>query len=94
MDQLGHIWYADDVMGKFIKAAEAYDPSTLFVVTGDHAERFNFSNDVSLWEKSGIPCFFYGAGIPTDLFAKDAAGSPSPDCADLGRTHPAPRRDL
>lgn len=75
LDQLGHIWYADDVMGKFIKAAEAYDPSTLFVVTGDHAERFNFSNDVSLWEKSGIPCFFYGAGIPTDLFAKDAAGS-------------------
>ena len=28
LDQLGHIWYADDVMGKFIKAAEAYDPST------------------------------------------------------------------
>ncbi|WP_237925753.1 LTA synthase family protein [Acidaminococcus intestini] len=55
LDQLGHIWYADDVMGKFIKAAEAYDPSTLFVVTGDHAERFNFSNDVSLWEKAAFP---------------------------------------
>ena len=40
IDQLGHIWYADDVMGKFIKAVEGDDPSALFVVTGDHAERF------------------------------------------------------
>lgn len=25
IDQLGHIWYADDVMGKFIKAVEGDD---------------------------------------------------------------------
>ena len=75
LDQLGHIWYADDVMGKFIRAAQSQDPSTLFVVTGDHAERFDFSRDVSLWAKSGIPCFFYGDGIGKDLFAAGTAGS-------------------
>lgn len=34
-----------------------------------------FQQRCFLMGKSGIPCFFYGAGIPTDLFAKDAAGS-------------------
>lgn len=75
LDQLGHIWYADQVMGKFIREAQQDDPSTLFVVTGDHAERFNFSADVSLWALSGIPCYFYGDGVPTDLFSAQTAGS-------------------
>lgn len=34
-----------------------------------------FQQRCFLMGKSGIPCFFYGAGITTDLFAKDAAGS-------------------
>lgn len=75
LDQLGHIWYADQVMGKFIRETQQDDPSTLFVVTGDHAERFNFSADVSLWALSGIPCYFYGDGVPTDLFSAQTAGS-------------------
>lgn len=75
LDQLGHIWYADQVMGKFIRQAQQDDPSTLFVVTGDHAERFNFATDVSLWALSGIPCYFYGDGVPVDFFSEQRAGS-------------------
>ncbi|MGF0042493.1 LTA synthase family protein [Megasphaera elsdenii] len=75
IDQLGHIWYADDVMGRFIKEVEGDDPSTLFAVTGDHAERFNFATDVSLWALSGIPCYFYGDGVSPDLFSAQIAGS-------------------
>lgn len=74
IDQLGHIWYADQVMGKFIREVKKDDPSTLFVVTGDHAERFNFAADVSLWAQSGVPCYFYGEGVPKDLL-QGAAGS-------------------
>ena len=74
IDQLGHIWYADQVMGTFIRQVEQDDPSTLFVVTGDHAERFNFASDVSLWALSGIPCYFYGDGIPKD-FLQSFTGS-------------------
>ena len=74
-DQLGHIWYADQVMGRFIREAEQDDPSALFVVTGDHAERFNFATDVSLWALSGIPCYFYGDGLPRGLFGEQTAGS-------------------
>lgn len=62
-------------MGTFIRQAQQDDPSTLFVVTGDHAERFNFAADVSLWALSGIPCYFYGDGVPKDLFDEHTAGS-------------------
>ena len=75
MDQLGHIWYADKVMGDFIRQVQQDDPSTLFVVTGDHAERFNFASDVSLWALSGIPCYFYGDGVRRDLLNEQMAGS-------------------
>ena len=93
LDQLGHIWYADDVMGKFIKAAEAYDPSTLFVVTGDHAERFNFSNDVSLWEKAAFPASSMALAFLRTSLPKTPPAAIS-RLRRLGRTHPAPRRDL
>ena len=46
-----------------------------FVVTGDHAERFNFASDVSLWALSGIPCYFYGDGVRRDLLDEQMAGS-------------------
>lgn len=62
-------------MGVFIRQVEQDDPSTLFVVTGDHAERFNFATNVSLWALSGIPCYFYGDGVPKDLFNEQTAGS-------------------
>jgi len=75
IDQLGHIWYADNVLGKFIDDVSAKDPSSLFVVTGDHAERFNFATDVSLPELSGIPCFFYGDGVTPNMLPPEAAGS-------------------
>ncbi|WP_278831478.1 LTA synthase family protein [Mitsuokella multacida] len=75
MDQLGHIWYADKVMGEFIRQVQKDDPSTLFVVTGDHAERFNFATDVSLWALSGIPCYFYGDGVRQDFLDEQMAGS-------------------
>ena len=75
IDQLGHIWYADKVMGQFIDETQKQDPSALFVVTGDHAERFNFATDVSLPELSGIPCFIYGDGVTKDLLAPAVAGS-------------------
>lgn len=75
IDQLGHIWYADDVMGKFITATQQEDPGALFVITGDHGERFNFATDVSLTELSGVPCIIYGAGVTADLLPATAVGS-------------------
>ena len=75
MNQLGHIWYADDVMGKFIFKMSQAQPDTFFVVTGDHAERFSFATEVSLTELSGIPCLFYGSGVNKALLPDTMTGS-------------------
>lgn len=75
IDQLGHIWYVDHVIGKFLDDVKSVNPDTLFVLTGDHAERFNFSKDVSTRELSAVPCFFYGKGVTQDMISKKAAGN-------------------
>lgn len=66
INELGHIWYADMAMGSFVRQTEKLKPDTLFVVTGDHAERFTFSKDVDDKTYSAIPCIIYGQGVQKD----------------------------
>ena len=63
LNELGHIWYADHTMGEFVETVERDVPESLFVITGDHAERFSFAKEVDLQSQSSIPCIFYGKGI-------------------------------
>ncbi|WP_455654963.1 LTA synthase family protein [Phascolarctobacterium sp.] len=74
LNELGHIWYADQVMGNFVENVERKKPDTLFVITGDHAERFNFAKEVDLKTLSAVPCIFYGAGIQKDWLHKNQIG--------------------
>ena len=73
LNQLGHIWYADQEIGKFVKKIGGAD--TLFVLTGDHGERFSFATQVSRQEESGVPCIFYGAGVTRQLLPDTMVGS-------------------
>ena len=72
--ELGHIWYADMAMGRFVRSTEKLKPDTLFVVTGDHAERFTFSKDVNDKTYSAIPCIIYGQGVQKGWLSDDATG--------------------
>ena len=74
INEMGHIWYADHVMGNFIGNEEKADPSALFVITGDHSERFNFAREVGPNVASTIPIIFYGRGIHKDWLAPNAFG--------------------
>jgi phosphoglycerol transferase MdoB-like AlkP superfamily enzyme len=73
LNQLGHIWYADQEIGKFVKKIGG--EHTLFVLTGDHGERFSFATQVSRQEESGVPCIFYGAGVTKQLLPDTMVGS-------------------
>jgi phosphoglycerol transferase MdoB-like AlkP superfamily enzyme len=75
LNQLGHIWYADMEIGKFVEVAQKQQPQTLFVLTGDHGERFNFATQVSLEAQSGVPCIFYGPGVTKSLLPDTMTGS-------------------
>ena len=74
INELGHIWYADMAMGSFVRQTEKLKPDTLFVVTGDHAERFTFSKDVDDKTYSAIPCIIYGQGVQKDWLPVKATG--------------------
>ena len=74
INELGHIWYADMAMGSFVRQTEKLKPDTLFVVTGDHAERFTFSKDVDDKTYSAIPCIIYGQGIHKNWLPENATG--------------------
>lgn len=73
--ELGHIWYADQMMGQFVKRAQMIDPQTLFVITGDHGERFTFAKEVDRRTNSGIPIIFYGAGIDSNWLVGNSNAS-------------------
>lgn len=75
MIHLGYIWYTDKYIGKFIKDIELLQKDTLFVVTGDHSERFDFAKEVSIKEKSSVPCVFYNKSIDRKQFDKNIKGS-------------------
>ena len=74
INELGHIWYADMAMGSFVRQMEKLKPDTLFVLTGDHAERFTFSKDVDDKTYSAIPCIIYGQGVQKNWLPQDATG--------------------
>ena len=74
INEMGHIWYADHVMGEFISKEEQSDPTSLFVITGDHSERFTFAREQSANVFSTIPIIFYGQGIKKEWLSQDAFG--------------------
>lgn len=69
LTELGHMWYADRSMGAFIDRVRENKKDTLFVITGDHSERFTFATEQSVKTLSGIPCIFYGKGVDKGWFA-------------------------
>ena len=74
INEMGHIWYADHVMGEFISKEEQSDPTALFVITGDHSERFTFAREEGPKVASTIPIIFYGQGIKKEWLSPDTFG--------------------
>ena len=75
LKELGHYWYADREMGKFIKALKAKVPDCLIIVVGDHADRYNISKTPSTYERYGVPLVVTGPGVHKGLLLPDSAGS-------------------
>ena len=67
LNELGHIWYTDKVIGGFINTTEQLLPHSLFVITGDHSERFTFAQPQPPATRSTVPCIFYGETVGPDF---------------------------
>ncbi len=61
---LGHLWYAEQLAGRFIEKAEAQLTTPLFAITGDHTARLqvSFPGD-NVVEQSAVPFILYGPEV-------------------------------
>ena len=50
-------------------------PESLFVIVGDHADRYNIEKTPSLYERYAIPFILTGYGVQKGLLTDGAAGS-------------------
>lgn len=74
LTELGHIWYADKTMGEFVAQAEKQLPDSLFIITGDHMERFTFAVEQDARIMMSVPCIVYGQGVQKKWFKENAVG--------------------
>jgi len=75
VNQLGHFWYADKMMADFIQKTKQKYPDSLFIIVGDHADRYNIEKTPSMYERYGIPFIVTGQGVTKGILPKDTAGS-------------------
>lgn len=72
---LGHLWYADKMLGEFVRKMEQRYPDALFVITGDHFSRRYLHNRPNLFELTHVPIVIYGQGVTPDLAPRQQIAS-------------------
>ena len=75
LKELGHYWYADRELTKFVKMAKEKFPDSIFIIVGDHGDRYNIDKTPSTYERYGIPFIVTGKGIHKGILLADSAGS-------------------
>lgn len=75
LKELGHFWYADRELSRFVAAAKKKFPASLFVIVGDHANRYHIAKTPSAYEQFCIPFVVTGAGIYKGILSPESAGS-------------------
>lgn len=73
--ELGHFWYADRLMARFILEMNEKHPDSLFIVVGDHADRLNIEAQPGMYRQYGIPFIVMGGGVDKKLFPANVSGS-------------------
>ena len=73
--ELGHYWYAQRELAKFVREARAKFPDSLFIIVGDHGDRYNLEKQPRTYERYGIPFIITGRGIHKGTLLPEAAGS-------------------
>ena len=72
--ELGHYWYMDEVIARFVHETFARYPESIFVVTGDHAIRCDPSTHPTIFEHQSVPFILFGNGITKNILPPDAVG--------------------
>ncbi len=74
-EKIGHCRYAERELCKFISEMQRRETESLFVIVGDHADRFNTEKNPSTYERFCVPLIIFGCGVEQKFFSKNCAGS-------------------
>lgn len=59
LQEIGHLWYSDREIGRFMQRAEQQYEGALYSFTGDHYGRRFLTHTPTLYEKSSVPFILY-----------------------------------
>ena len=73
--RMWHFAYADKYLAEFVETMLAKYPNSLFVITGDHADRWTLDNSPSEYERWAVPLVLIGPQIHKSMLPQQAVGS-------------------
>lgn len=74
-ERLQHFEYADKYLADFVREMYKKYPDSLFIVTGDHADRWTLKSSPSLYERLSVPLLIVGRGVTKDMLSPRGAGA-------------------
>ncbi|MBO7238452.1 MAG: sulfatase-like hydrolase/transferase, partial [Elusimicrobiaceae bacterium] len=75
VERLQHFEYADKYLTDFVKRMQAKYPDSLFIITGDHADRWTMDANPSGYERLAVPLLIMGKGIKKSMLTGKRAGA-------------------
>lgn len=75
IERLQHFAYADKYLAEFVREMLKKYPESLFIITGDHADRWTLRPNPSLYERFAVPLVVIGKGVSKRMLDAEAAGS-------------------
>lgn len=73
--RMWHFAYADKYLAEFVETMLAKYPNSLFVISGDHADRWTLTATPSDYERIAVPLVLVGPSVKQKQFAPNMAGS-------------------
>ena len=73
--RMWHFAYADKYLAEFVETILAKYPNSLFVIVGDHADRWTLEPSPSDYERVAVPLVLVGPAVKSKPFPAQAAGS-------------------
>ena len=74
-NELGHYKYADRELTNFVSRMSKKIPESLFVIVGDHADRYHVEKNPDEYERFCVPLIIFGCGVEKNILPENCAGS-------------------
>ncbi|MDD6153762.1 MAG: LTA synthase family protein [Elusimicrobia bacterium] len=75
LERLRHFEYADKYLTDFVQQMYRKYPDSLFIITGDHAERWTLKSSPSYYERYAVPLLIVGKGIRKNMLPSRTTGA-------------------